>query len=210
MLGSEIKDLVIVKLEEYTPFGPSSGKTLLAGGDSLDEVKPIYSYVETSIDEAADEILRLLPTHAISDIAISSTPTLITTDNHTGKITIPTNYLRLHTLLMTGWQRPVHLAIRPTDPLYSLQFNEWTRGTPQKPIVTDDGLYLHYYSVNNTHTIEQFLYVEHFNLNTDYPPQVAEAIALNTARKVYQIFSNNEQAAILQKEIESVVQINTL
>ena len=395
MLGKDIRELVIVKMEEHTPFGDKSGEKLLAGGDVLSEVKPIYSYIDATLHEAADEALQVIPVHRLTPIAIdlltdehlgrkyvalnirgkryyqatsgdvsvgsvygktaayaggktshngallidvsaasitftpqgegssavtayrwsagdivgqtdyycfaslsgvfyyttdvpasvgmdvykddftvpyasvtsvtsssSETPVVFfggwvtddgeeiytlgpampklgdtyytytnsamtvsdeivemgliavataaadANDELIGTITKPVDWLRLHTLRMNGWSRPVHVVVRPDQPLYNQQFSRWQRGTAQKPVVIDDGKALHYFSQPASATMEQIdnlLYVPHFNEYTDYPADVAEAIALITAGKVYEIFGMKEQIEIFIKEIESVI-----
>lgn len=235
MLGKEIQNLVIVKLEEYTPYGPQSGKTLLAGGDSLDEVKPIYSYVSQHLAEAANEILLTAPIHRLlykTDANIVATPD--DEDKHIGSINLPSDFLRLHTLRMEGWSRPLHDMVNPSCPVYRLQFNRWTRGTKQKPVAILDGrgltktqvetdndgkvvktntVYteqpiLRYFSVDasDEHTIKEFKYVSKFDQYQDYEREVAELISLHCARKVCEVFGMTEQVGILTNEINSVLE----
>jgi hypothetical protein len=102
----------------------------------------------------------------------------------------------------------VHAVVRPDNPLYVQQFDKWTRGHYCKPVVTDDGKNLHYYSQSANTTagaIKAMLYVPEFDLDTDYPKNVAEVIAIHTAGKIYEIFSQTEQMGIMAKEMESVI-----
>ena len=139
MLGKDIYDLVLVKLDEYTPFSPDSGATLLAGGDNLDEVKPIYRYVREHLAEAANEMLMVVPLHHLAFRSPAVQSTVDSEDNRIGFISMPADYLRLHTLWMKGWSRPVHETIKAGHPLYIKQLNEWSRGHANKPVVTETG-----------------------------------------------------------------------
>lgn len=211
MLGSDIIDLVIVKMEEHSPFSIKPGEKMLAGGDIMEEIKPVYSYIETHLHEAADEILLAIPIQHLADIKENGDSLVIKEDKNDSSICVinkPYNWLRLHTLWINGWQRPVHNVIYPENPMYALQFNRWSRGTPQKPVVTDDGLFLHCYSVkdNGTLSIREFFYISHFDKGTDYPRDIAELISLNTARKVYEVFGNTEQSSAMSNEIKVVLE----
>lgn len=212
MLGSSIIDLVIAKMEEYSPFSTSSDEHLLAGGDVLQEIKPVYSYIHAHLSEAADEMLKMIPIHRLSTIKkdgiIGSFISVDKDDSSIGTIEKQSDWLRLHTLQLIDWTRPIHTVVHPDEPIYTLQFNRWTRGTPQKPIVTDDGQYLHYYSTNISSPvrIRKYSYISSFTESTDYPRDVAELIALNTARKVYEIYGNTEQGSAMTNELKVVLE----
>lgn len=139
MLGKEITNLVIVKMEEYSPYGPSKGSTLLAGGDLLDEVKPVYSYIAQHLAEAANEMLTIAPIHKLLYKDAGMGAVVDTDDKQTGYIPLPVDFLRVHTLRMNGWTRPLHRLTHEGDPAYTLQFSRWTRGTRQKPVAILNG-----------------------------------------------------------------------
>ena len=139
MLGKEITNLVIVKMEEYTPFGPSSSATLLAGGDRLNEVKPVYSYIEQHLAEAANEMLMIAPIHKLFYNDARMGAVVDSDDKQIGYIPLPADFLRIHTLRMKGWTRPVHTLIHEGHPVYIKQFNRWRRGTCQKPVAIFNG-----------------------------------------------------------------------
>lgn len=134
MLGRDIENLVTVKMEEYTPFGPGSASNLIAGGDSIDEVKPIYSYISQHLHEAANEMLMIAPLHRVHSKDAMMSAVVNTNDKCIGYIPLPYDFLRLHTLQMEGWSRPLHKAIYAGDPEYPQQFMRWTRGTHMKPV----------------------------------------------------------------------------
>jgi len=208
MLGKDIENLVIVKLEEYTPFSHNSAEAgpILSGNDVLKEVKPIYSYVEQSLAEAADEILKAVPLNKVyPEIGHCAAHE---DDTKTGHIHQPEDFLRLHTLRMQSWKRDVHVAYQVESPMWELQQNEFTRGSVTKPIVIYDAPFLRYYSVepSEQHTIVKFLYVSKFDKHTDYMRETAEAIALNCAKKVLEVFGNTEQLNIITAELNSVME----
>lgn len=214
-----IIDLVIVKMEEHTPFMPT-GDSLLAGGDELDEVKPIYHYIEENLQEAADEMLLTASLHRLDKIAVGWIPH--ESGNTSGEVNCgyyvskPDDYLRLYSAKLKSWRRVVHEVVRPDDAMYALQYNPWTRGTAQKPVVVDKGDQhpLECFSAKEVHPTDnteisngEFKYIQHFNADTNYPKDVAELIALNTARKVYEIFGNTEMVTQMTNEIKQVLQV---
>ena len=139
MLGKEITNLVIVKMEEYSPFGPSSSATLLAGGDQIDEVKPVYSYIKQHLAEAANEMLMIAPIHKLLYKKAEMGAVVNNNDEQTGTIPLPIDFLRIHTLRMEEWTRPLHTIIHEGHPDYPVQFCRWTRGTCQKPVAIYNG-----------------------------------------------------------------------
>lgn len=255
MQGSEIRNLVVVKMEEYTPYGPSS-TPLLAGGDQLNEVKPVYSYIDQTLAEAANEILLIAPIHRIVSKEADVMGIADKDDRRIGIIPMPTDFLRLHTLRMVGWSKPIHETIHEGDPAYSLQFVRWTRGTKQKPAATITGIgeavkdteglvenhfinlpytemdsegygpvnmevdeegfghfadgcvLLHYYSVDaaDLHQVREFKYIQCFDESRFYDRSVAEAIALNCARKIYEIYGQTDQVNTLTNELNAVIE----
>lgn len=291
MKGSDIKKLVITKLEEKSAFLPNSGASgpVLSGGNLIDELKPIYSYIDDNIADAANEVLsvvpisRVIPREGLSyredKIGIVNIPIIpawtLTQPVGQNKVKLPPDFLRLHTFRMKEWIKPVHNAIIPEDPLYPLQYGKYTKGHPYKPVVVVreskfdsseydlpsnffvhvnfdlitpagepyirgvlssissesviavdryndwyycylddtntyyniklDTAYLEFYSVDSDYTIDEFLYIPEFAETEFYKSDVAEAIAINCAKKVYEIYGNTEMASIMQNELNSVL-----
>lgn len=221
MTIQEIKELVVVKLEEHSPFTPPT-EPLLAGADEVAEVKPIYSYIDANINQAGNEILLTAPIHRLTPIAVKDGRQFTDTwsDDGTGtplqiavikrcyqKDNWGTDYspvLRLHTLRMNGWNRDIHSVVVPENPLYTLQSSPWTRGTIQKPVVTDNGDELRVYSVPSS-DIVTLKWILPFQDNTDYPTEIGELIALNTAKKVYEAYENQAMAQLLNEELKASV-----
>lgn len=292
MKGSEIVDLVIVKLEEKSAFLGENGKggPILSSGDNIDELKPVYSYINAHISEAANEVLlaaplnRLIPKSGLSfpvghSQNISSLGWTMSVD--TNEIILPPDFLRMYTLRMEEWTRPVHKAITKTDHLYTLQFNKFTKGTPQKPVVCFSGvranydeygdgkaidniLYtnqpngsatpalitelttkfgtekatcfvsgvdnmwyyveydgtvtpatatssaiksstLEFFSVKSDYTIDELLYIPYYHNDFEYNRDVAEAIALNCAKKVLEVYSMTDKALAMNNELNLVL-----
>ena len=138
-----------------------------------------------------------------------------TDDNCIGTIALPSDFLRLHTLRMHGWAIPVHHAEQEGGPVDRLQYKRWTRGTKQKPVAvicgvstTSPAMEIRYYSVDasDSHAIDEFKYVPQFGELLEYDGVIAELIALNCAKKIYEIYGNTEQAGAMANEINSVLE----
>lgn len=218
MLGSEIRNLVVVKMDECTPYGPKDGgpTVLLTGGDELSEIKPLDYYIDKSLAEAANEVLWLIPVYIVGYKTADVTAVPDEEDNRIGTIKMPSDYLRLHTLRMQGWAKPVHIASPVDSPMSSAQDLFWTRGKKEKPVVIVKGITqengkdvatLAYYSVDasNEHVIKELKYIPRFNEQNEYGKAVAELIALNCAKKIYEVYGNIEQVNTMTNEINAVL-----
>lgn len=207
MKGSDIIDLVIVKLEEKSAFLGENGTKgpILSSGDNIDELKPVYSYINAHIEQSANEVLLAAPLNRL--IPANKTAVEITD----GKVELPDDFLRLHTIKAGDWSRPVHKAITKTDHLYTLQYNKFTKGTQFKPVVvysgvrgSDEKAYLELYSTEEAQ-LDTFLYIQEYSESTEYNRDVAEAIALNCAKKVLEVYSMADKAIVVAKELELVL-----
>lgn len=214
MTGADIRNLVITKLEERSAFlANNTNGPILTGGDNLGELKPVYDYVDEQLPIAANEVLLSVPIHKLFPTTITSVASTSNQDG-TGVIELPDDYLRLALLQMTEWSVPVHIAISADHPLYKQQFNKYTRGHQNKPVVvySNNGSkqYLEYYSVTSDHTVKTLSYIKKFSPNDNYHDIVAELIALNCAKKVYEVFGNTEQVSLMTSEIQNVQNVMLL
>lgn len=219
MLGSAIKNLVVVKMEEYTPYGPLAGVTppaTLLAASGVSQLKPVEEYINQMLEEAANEVLWIVPIYIAGHKTAAIVPVPDTDDNRIGTIVMPSDFLRLHTLRMEGWTKPVHWAYPVDSPAGAFQQVFWSRGTKQKPVVIMNGIAhvggveqatLAYYSVeaSATHTVKEFEYIPRFNDANEYGKVIAELIALKCAQKVYEIYGNAEQVAMMEKAFNSVL-----
>ena len=209
MLGEEIKRKVVVKLEEFSPYAPYNEEAgpLLSGQDSLEEVKPIYSYIEDTLPQAANEILLVAPLDKLDSECVGCRA-CTHPEGKIGTICIPDDFLRLRALRMNTWTRTVKVAEHPTSAMAYAQDNEWTMGTPQKPVVVLDENKLHYYSIKEgeAHTVKEFRYIPFFSEIGEYSDNIAELIALNCAKKIYEIFQNTEGVSMMANEIKSALE----
>lgn len=214
MLGEEIKKKVIVKLEEFSPYAPDSEEAgpLLSGQDSLEEVKPIFSYVDETLPQAANEILLTAPLDkleaeradhrvCVHSIEVRPAGTVCT-------VCLPDDFLRLRSLRLDTWTQTVKVAEHPTSALANAQENEWTMGLFTKPVVVLDECKLYCYSVKPGAEckIREFRYIPVFSEAGEYNDNIAELIALNCAKKVYEVFQNTEGVGMMVTEIKSAME----
>lgn len=132
MTRKEHIEAVKVKLEEISPFDEPSS-FIAAGDDDFKKAKPILSYIEQSIDEAASFCLKSLPASLLhADVEISE-PTMQISSDGVGYFSVSTNirFMRFHHPALA---RDITSIITSEDPLYLVQQNRYTRAKTQKPV----------------------------------------------------------------------------
>lgn len=134
MTRQEYINKVKAKLEEISSFSDPGSLQILNQGES-DVVKPIISYIEDSLDEAAHFCLNNLPTSLLASDIEENEYHLPIDRNGVGRISGIDEYLRLVRLSSKAWERDVTVFITPNNPAYQLQQNRYTRGKCAKPVV---------------------------------------------------------------------------
>lgn len=220
MLGEEIKRKAIAKLEEFSPYAPSDEEAgpLLSGQDSLEEVKPIYEYVEENIISAANEILLVAPLDKLESERADQRVCLRTSQEWkkvTGTIctvSLPPDFLRLRSIRLGTWIESVEEAVHPNTPIAKAQKKEFAMGTFTKPVVVLDENKLYCYSVKPDAEIclKEFRYIPTFSEAGEYSDDIGELIALACAKKVYQIFQNNEGVSMMDSEMKTTMGVLAL
>jgi hypothetical protein len=193
---------------------PNSGTSgpILSGGDILEELKPIYSYVDQQLEQAANEVLRVVPVHRLPSCEKQGTDLTSSSNDGVCIITLPDDFLRLVRVKLAEWSNPVIVPISVDHPLYRHQFNKYTRGHQDKPVAvyidTADKKELECYSYSNNGDVEYLSYIQKFEKGSDYDTTIAELIALTCARKVFEVYGNTEQVSMMTSEIQNV--LNTM
>lgn len=205
---------MVVKLEEFSPYAPDheDAGPLLSGQDSLDEVKPIYSYIEETLPQAANEVLLIAPLDKLDSerweqrACVREYEKRVTGNVYT--VSIPADFLRLRALRLNSWTRRVEVAEHPTSVKAKDQDNQWTMGKFTKPIVVLDENKLYCYSVKpgEQPTVKEYRYIPVFSEAGEYNDNIAELIALNCAKKIYEIFQNTEGVKLVSAEIQSAME----
>ena len=98
--------------------------------------------------------------------------------------------------------------MHPATPEADAQENEWTMGLFTKPVVVLDNRKLYCYSVKPGAecNVKEFRYIPAFSEAEDYSENIAELIALNCAKKIYEVFQNTEGAGMMANEIKSAME----
>ena len=214
MTGLEIQEQVVMKLEEYSPYinQHNAGGVLLGGQDKLSDIKPIYSYVEKNLIQSANEVLLAVPLRYLKTEDSKTAPiSAASFCTRVGVISTDEAFLRIHSLRLSGWKRTLHNHIDIGTPAAEEQDNEFTMGTPEKPVAVFDGESIFCYSVKEgtTPAIDDFRWIKQFAIDDEdkYSENVAEAITLNCAKKIYEVFGNTEQVGLMNNELKSVLEI---
>ena len=138
----------------------------------------------------------------------------------TGYVEIPEDFYQLTMFKMEGWQRPVHNALLENTIVLALQSNEYTRGTPVRPVcvIGVDEVnskitrVLRYYSLPKSatnHIVEKAIYIpaakslkgqaEDYELHIS--PQVLEPLAYIAASTVFTMHEKTDIAAALDAKV---------
>ena len=129
----EYIEAVKVKIEEISPF--DEPVAFIADDDSsANTVKPIISYIDKSLDEAAKNCLRSLPLSLLHADIERKTDGFSVDVNGVGFITgIHANY-RYVRFCHEALKRDITAFITSENPLYLEQQNEHVRGGLAKPV----------------------------------------------------------------------------
>lgn len=208
MTFEQLITLTRTKMEEFSPFNDDA---LIAIPQITGlEDKPVTSYIEQNMEEAANSVLMMLPLRLIIPEDITIGTKKINKDG-SGSVEIGDDYLRLHSFKMKSWEKEVNFAIDETHPLYILQDNPYTMGNSYKPVVVfKQNSYtkeLRYYSCprkDKTHDIEYARQVTRFN-KYNIQDSLAEFYATKCAELVYKIYGMADNATIMQVELEKMI-----
>ena len=130
----EYIEAVKVKLEEISPFKEPDHFIDGTSDPDFDCVKPIVSYIEKNLDEAAQNCLRSLPLSLLHADIERKTDGFSVDVNGVGFITgIHANY-RYVRFRHAALKRDITAFITSEDPLYLVQQNEHVRGGLAKPV----------------------------------------------------------------------------
>ena len=183
MQRSEICRLVLNRMDESSPQG------------NLDELQNVP--IDSVLDEAAKITLTVLPAWVTLSKPLGATPNKNT--DGSGYIDLPTDYLKLARLWITGWLRPVTTVITEQHPSYPHQLNPVLRGGIAKPVVaevTKDGKRrLEYYSLPATteaHAIKEAYYVPLLKAE-QVPTNVLSALIWKAAELAFQVMGDGDR-----------------
>lgn len=229
MTREELVQRVKVKLEEYSPFDYDKNDMIalqdVEEGNPLLEINPIYSYIEKSLDDSCNEVLKTIPLHLIKPRVFDVKPTsepIKGTSYYKVIYNLPEAYLRLHSVQIEDWVRPLMevSSYEREDGVFS--GNIYTMGKPSRPIAIEDyGLngevmqkQLHCYSTKKDTSNAPLRYVPKFETtdndgdkegNSD---KLANFYALMTAMNVQLIYGNENAYKQLLAEYQLLTKGN--
>ena len=197
MTKIEIIERVKVLLEEINPF--DDGLQVLNS-----EVQPIQSYIEKSIKPGLEQLLLFCPLHLTTPTNLPAMTSVVSGTRKIGYITIPEDFLRIHTIKINNWEKAVHRAISVENPEYALQQNPFTRGGSAKPVVAKAEK-LELYTLKEGDTVEKATYIqrpdiEDLNLNQ----KLFEPACYMIAAEVLAIFGSKQAEYMSAKANELI------
>jgi hypothetical protein len=137
MTRENIKQWVEARIDEVLPRDPDGSVSVL--------IESPANFIDEELDPSALHILYHAPREALFRVSVSDkkhhktgerdyATRVITNDDGSGKIVLPTRFLRFVSMKLSDWKRPVESLLSQDDPNYKLQFNEFQRGTIYKPV----------------------------------------------------------------------------
>ena len=195
MTKIEIIERVKVLLEEVSPF--DDGLQVLNS-----EVQPIQSYIEKSIQPALEQLLLFCPLHLTTGVNLPTMTSITSGTKKIGLIPIPQDFLRIHTVQMSGWEKAVHRYISTENPMYAQQQNEFTRGGNAKPVVAKNEK-LELYTFNEGDTIKKATYIQRPNIeDLNIDQKLFEPACYMIASEVLAIFGSKQAEYMSAKASE--------
>lgn len=124
MTRQEYIDAVKVKIEEISPFDEPEA---FIANDPTSPVKPIISYIDKSLDEAAKNCLSSLPLRLLHADVERSNPTMVINDKGVGEFAISPNRRFIRFRHSSALERDITAFITSEDPQYLVMQNPHCR-----------------------------------------------------------------------------------
>jgi len=214
---TEYINAVKAKLDEISPFEEPDHFIAATSvtGDTLDEdytkVKPVISYIESELDNAAQFCLNALPISLLADDVDEDTMTVCIDANGVGHIKDFYEYLRLLRVACVQFDRDVTAFITSVSPIYLLQQNKYTRGGQAKPVVsyTPEKAELELFSfpaaLNNQHSMANVRYIDCRKKVEMVHSHIERFIVIRAAMNVMRILGDDNAVARLTNEFNEAV-----
>ena len=121
MNTTELVNKVKTRIDEVS----ASGDAIIDVG--VENTKPYDSIIKELLDESAMEVLLKAPFYRlpIADGKGSASVNMDSTDEKIGKLTLPTEFLRLVSFKMKSWLQPVTSFALPGDAVATKQSNKF-------------------------------------------------------------------------------------
>ena len=199
---------VKAKLDELIPEGEGVSFAL---STEPNVSNPLDLLINSHLDECTKDIILSAPITVLTPTDGEVTEGTANTDDKTGYVVLPVNFLRLSSFKMTDWYRDIDTPITPRSKEYKKQSNPFLRGGLAKPVAvltwkiveTAMSRVLEYYSVDTLHTVEKLLYIPE-TLAEDFitqNPMLLDSLAWATAGKIMQITGMMDAAKFAQERV---------
>ncbi len=214
IVRKDVVKLVKVMLEELSPFDEPAAMLAVPNND----VKPVESYIQSTLDKSFDDILLFMPLYVIqktfTDYASVSPSPTITLKDGVGYCPVPADFLRLYAFTFSEWSRTVTTHITPENAnAYALQRNKYTRGKFEKPVVAINNGKFEFYSLKAVPTAGTFTmkYIPKTEKNKGaFEKGLVDYLVLQNAIDVLNIFEQHDKAKELSAELYNKIKAITL
>lgn len=185
----ELVNTVRRKIDEVAAADTPLQPVTVADENSMDTI------IESMLDESAREVLLKAPVQRLTVTSASPSPVKSGVDKTAGYLQMPDDFLRLVSLRMSDWQRPVVQPAVQGDALAMRQHNKFIKGGPARPVGVigrnSQGIILEYYStLAAEHSVAEFLYIKQDKAENIHDAQMTDALTWICAGKVLSIFGN--------------------
>lgn len=218
MTRQEYIEAVKVKIEEISPF--DEPESFIADDDSsANTVKPIISYIDKSLDEAAKNCLLTLPLTLLHADVERSNPTVVINDKGVGEFAISPNRRFIRFRHSSALERDITAFITSEDPQYLVMQNPHCRPKQCKTmaVVSSDMGQMEIYSYPESlyGTTQTDAYLLSIDLtkkpNSDATgakvlSPIEDLIVLECARMVFNILGNYDGAKVCENEQAAKIQ----
>lgn len=190
MTGEEIEIAVLQRMDEV-------------GADNDAENYPITAMTT----EAVDELLRIVPLRHFKASDFSDEQLTASSDGP-GSISVPSDFVRLISFKMEGWERPVTTLNDAEEDSFKKQFHKITRGGVVRPKLYRRNDEFLYFSVpeGEVHQIEEALYFKKMKAtNEEFPQILNDALAWLVAGKCLSLSHDNDQSAICYENYKQII-----
>ena len=202
MTRNEVVHKVKSLLEELSPFEEPSALLAVPNND----VKPIESYIQDTLDKAFDTVLMSVPLYLVRTTTKTPQTISVTVEDGVGYMDEPIDFLRLHTMMVDGWSRPVKGAISSENPIYLLQRDRYTRGGMVKPVVAVNDGKIELYSVPEDPDVTIFKYIPRTPANTqNFEDSLCDFLVHQDAIDILRIFEQFDKVSNLEKKLQELI-----
>jgi hypothetical protein len=192
-----------LRMEEWTRGERTD--FLLEEGSEDRAFYPIVRYIDEYLDEAACEVLSILPPHrlqeCLKDIPLEGTECR----EGVGYIPMPEDWIKLEGLRLRSWTRTVSEVAKVGTDEWILQQHRHTRGIQDKPVV---GLAYGKLEVYSMRSCDEVVYAKYVNARKaeECPEKMFPLISLQCAILTEGVFGDDYTVQRLQQQLQTMLE----